>query len=278
MTTKGNTTTAAPSDETALANWDEELARQAAVAAEQEASTGGDYFSLRGGQLKLHGLNLPDNQMAVIILDFIKVNAFYDGPFDAETPQTPLCYALGRDEKTLAPHEQAERPQHEGCAKCPHNQWGSLVVNNVARRGKECRNLRRLLLIPGGSLTGGEHQAPATTDQILQAPMAYLSVPPTSVKIFSTYVTTLNARKLPPRAVYTKVRLLPDTKTVYKLEFTPLGPVPRELIGAMMQRAQEAEALIAHPFPMRNADAGGAPAAAGGGKAAPKGPAKKRKY
>lgn len=278
MMSKGN---AEPSADTALANWDEELARQAAAGAEQEASTGGgDYFSLRGGQLKLHGLQLPDNQMAVIILDFIKVNAYYDGPFDPDSPQTPLCYALGRDEKTLAPHEQAERPQHEGCAKCPRNQWGSLVVNGQQRRGKECRNLRRLLLIPGGSLQNGEHQAPASTDQIAQAPMAYLSIPPTSANAFAAYVKTMAARKLPVRAVYTKVRLLPDAKTVYKLEFTPLGPVPRELIGAMMGRAQEAEALIAHPFPTRSGGDADAAPAGGDGKAAKaaKAAPKRRKY
>ena len=37
---------------TSVAKWDEELAQQAAIAAEMEANTGGgQFFSVRGGQL-----------------------------------------------------------------------------------------------------------------------------------------------------------------------------------------------------------------------------------
>ena len=57
---------------TAVANWDEELAKQAQVAAAVEANTGsGQFFSVRGGILQFDGAPLPGNQAAVVIVDSI---------------------------------------------------------------------------------------------------------------------------------------------------------------------------------------------------------------
>jgi hypothetical protein len=80
--------------------------------------------------------------------------------------------------------------------------------------------------------------------------MAGLSVPPTSVQGFSNYIKNLTGvYKLPPRAVVTKVTVVPDAKVVSRQLFAPLGPVPRELLGAVKQRAKEAESTIGFTFP-----------------------------
>src|SRR5690606_31878069 len=85
---------------TALATYDEELAKLAEEAASQEANTGGgQFFSTRGGVLSLNGAPIPNNEMAVIILDGILVNTYYQGGFDPDSPSSPICYAFGRDEK-----------------------------------------------------------------------------------------------------------------------------------------------------------------------------------
>ena len=54
----------------ALVNYDEELAKQAAAAAEQEKNVGGGaFFSTRSGVLSVDGQSMPNNEMAVLIVD-----------------------------------------------------------------------------------------------------------------------------------------------------------------------------------------------------------------
>lgn len=260
--------------ETALEPWEQELAEQAAVAAQQEASTGGgQFFSLRGGQLTFNGAQLPDNQMAVLILDWLLVNAYYDERFDPDAPQVPACYAFGRDEKTLAPHPQADKPQCAVCVACPHNQFGSLVVDGQQRRGKACRNTRRLGLVPGGTLEPGTGRfTPYTTpDEVTQGPLVYLTVPPTSVGAFGNYVKQLaGALNRPPRGVYTKIEVVPDRKTQIRVNFTALGPVPAGVWDAIKARAREVEAVIGFAFQAGGGDdkAESATTPSSGGKAA----------
>jgi hypothetical protein len=259
------TTEAAPvAEATALVNWDKELAEQAAAAATQEASTGGwPFFSTRGGQLTLNKAALPGNAMEVIVLDFIMVNAYYPNAFDPDNTEPPVCYAMGRDEKTMAPKpDQIAEPVAPACEACPHNQFGS------KGRGKLCRNTRRLALIP----------AYKTEADIKSAPVAALSVPPTSVTGFGNYVkNVVGQHKLPPRAIFTKIAVVPDPKVQTRQTFVPVGPIPRELLGAVMARAREVEAVIDFPFPSAsNRDEGQAtkPPAGKGND----GKGKKRKY
>jgi len=260
----------------ALEEWTTELARQAAEAAAQTASAGGlPWFSLRGGQLKFKDGLLPDNQMAVIVLDAIIEYVYYPAAFDPEDPQSPECYAFGRDEKTLAPHAEAAKPQCETCALCPHNQWGSLVVNGQRRRGKACRNTQRLGLIAGGTLIGGAFTPFTKPDDIKTGQIGYLKIPPTSLGEYRRHVDNLNnVLHVPPRAVFTKIALVPDTKSTFKVMFTALDRVPAALLGAVMERTREVAAQITCPYQAGNRiDT----VAAGKGNAGD-GKGKKRKY
>ena len=154
MAMRPKKTTTEASTGTALVKWEEELAKQAEVAAGMEANVGGgQFFSMQGGQLKFNDNPVPGNQMAVIILDHILENVFYDGDFDPNNPQPPTCFAFGRSDDDMAPHETvvAEgQAQNETCNGCPFNQWGSADKG----RGKACRNTRRLAMIPAGTLDG----------------------------------------------------------------------------------------------------------------------------
>ena len=274
MTTKDLATT--DMGETGLANWDEELARQASEAAAQTASAGGlPWFSLRGGQLKFKDGLLPDNQMAVIVLDAIIEYVYYATAFDPEDPQSPECYAFGRDEKTLAPHAEAAKPQCETCALCPYNQWGSLVVNGQQRRGKACRNTQRLGLIAGGTLIGGVFTPFTKPDDIKNGQIGYLRIPPTSLGEYRRHVDNLNnVLHVPPRAVFTKIALTPDTKSTFKVMFTALDRVPAALLGAVMERTKEVAAQITCPYQAGTRTE----AAAGKGNAGDGKGNKKRKY
>ena len=143
---------------TRVNTWEEDLAKQAESYAEQEASafSGGQFFSTRSGILSFDGTTMPNNEIAVIILDGVMENVLYEDAFDPDNPTSPTCFAFGRNEKEMTPHEAVTVPQCETCAACPKNQWGTSVrQDGRAGRGKACRNTRRLAMIVAGNFVGG---------------------------------------------------------------------------------------------------------------------------
>lgn len=229
---------------TALAAWDAEMAKQAEVAAGMEASTGGgNFFSLRGGQLSFNDAQLPKNQMAVVVLDGVLENVYYEGKFDPDDISGPVCYAFGRDEKDMKPHAEATKPQAESCAVCPHNEWGSADTG----RGKACANRRRLALISAGAFNDatGKFEPVENPEHYATAQIAYLKLPVTSVKAYSALVKQVAAAlKRPPHGVFMKFKTVPDPKTQFRVVVEALSAVPNELLSAIMARHEEAKASI----------------------------------
>lgn len=221
---------------TALVNWDAQLAQEAEIAArDEQVASGGQMISTRGGQLSFGGNPIAGNELDVIVIDHIYANSFYEGRFDPENPESPGCYAFARKEVDLAPHEQSESPQSEQCEGCPQNEWGSADTG----KGKACKNSRRLALIAADQL-----------DEIADANVAYLSVPVTSTKAWANYVQQLAiATKRPPYAIITKVRLVPDAGTQFKLTFTTVSTIPTAQLAAVSaRRAIELERTM-FPYP-----------------------------
>lgn len=266
---------------TAVANWEDEMARQAEIAAGMEAHTAaGAFFSVRAGQLSFDGAPIPGNQMAVVIIDAILENVFYEGAYDADNPAPPTCFALGRDDAEMAPHEtvvEAGQAQNETCRGCANNEWGSAERG----RGKACRNTRRLALIPAGTIdvSNGRFSPFVDADHFETAAIGYLKVPVTSVKAYATYVKQVaGALRRPPHGVFTRVRVVPDASTQLKVLFEPLDAVPPGIIPVLMKRHEEAKAVIGFPYqlsydqpeterpaPSRSRGGGGAPS---GGRSA----------
>jgi hypothetical protein len=274
------------SESTAVANWDEELAAAAAAAAAQEASTSsGQFFGLRAGVLTFNDAPLPNNEMAVIILDAVLENVFYGGAYDPDTPQSPVCFAFGRDEKTMEPHanvdsEEGFDRQHQSCHGCPNNEFGSADVG----KGKACRNTRRLAMISAGTLEriGRSDSTTFTAFEDVEhfetSPIGFMKLPVMSVKGYAAFVKQVaGALQRPPHAIFTKVRVVPDAKSQFRVLFEPIGQVPNELLGAVMARHREATESIEFPYTPRSDDFEQAkPAPKRGGKAAP--PARGKKY
>jgi hypothetical protein len=237
----------------ALAKWDEELAAAAAEAAEQEANTGGgQFFSTRGGILALSGAPIPGNKMGVVVLDSVLFNALYLDDYDPENPQSPTCYAFGRDEATIAPHEEAPEKAAEACGGCPNNVFGSADKG----RGKVCKNGRRLALVSAGLIDPKTDVFEAFTDEadFAKGQVAFLNLAPTSINSFGAYVKQLfGTLKRPPFGVFTQVSVVPDPKTQFKVFFENLGPVPDDLIPAVLARHKEVRETIAFPFPKAEA-------------------------
>lgn len=233
---------------TAIVKWDEELARQAEVAAGMEANTGGgQFFSAKSGILSWQDAPLPNNQMAVVILDSIFETTFYEGKYDPDTPQTPTAFSFGRDEKTMVWHENSD-PEFAGklCCESEVCEWGSADTG----RGKAARETRRLAMIPAGNFNAaGKFELNEDPEHYASTAMGFMKLPVTSVKGYASFVKQVaGALRRPPFGIVTKVKVIPDPKTQFKVIFEPITSLPDELMSAIMQRHEEAKATIDFPY------------------------------
>ena len=249
MARSPKTATIEKSQTTALTNWEEELAKEAQVAAAMEANAGGGaFFSTKSGVLSFADMPMPNNQIAAVVVDSIFENVFYEGRFDPDNPTPPTCFAFGRDEAELKPHPtviEHGQAQHEQCRGCPRNEWNTADTG----RGKACRNTRRLALIPAGELDAAGRFTPYDVEQLAEAAGGMLKLPVTSVKGWATYVKTIaGALNRPPLGVFTKIRVVPDAKTQFRVVFEPLGPVPNEAVPTLMERRRQFANLIDQPY------------------------------
>lgn len=248
-------TASKPATTKAVANWDARLAQYAEESAATEQTSGGKFVSIRGGRLSYGGAEVPGNKMSVIILDHIMENHLYTERFDPDTPVSPACFAFGRKEDEMGPHENSTEPQASACKGCPMNEFGTADTG----KGKACKNIRRLALIPEDGL-----------DDLENAEIAYLKVPVMSVKTWAGYVQSVaNNLKRPPFGVVTEISVVPDPKSQFRLTFT---------VGESIEDAAVLEALIKRreqvakeiDFPYQPYTAPEAPPARGVGKGAPK--------
>lgn len=255
-----STTVAAnPNAGKAVTNWDEELAREAQVAAASEANTGGaQFFSIRGGILSFNDTPIPGNKIGVIIASSLFENVFYEGDYDPDNLTPPTCFAMAKEEDELAPHKtvvEHDQAQHDSCAGCPMNAWGTADKG----RGKACRNTRRLALLPAGELSAaGVFKAYAEEEHFAKAALGALKLPVTSVKGYASFVKQVSgALKRPPFGIFSLMTVVPDAKTQFKVVFEPIAKVPDNLMPIIMKRRDEAALLLDQPY---NLDLEAAPA------------------
>ena len=237
---------------TQVNSWEKDLAEQAAQYVEQEASAagGGSFFSTKSGQLSFGGTTMPNNEIACIILDGVLENVLYTEAYDPENPVPPCCFAFGRDEAELAPHEMSGDPQCDSCAGCEKNKWGT-GVNSAGKptRGKACRNTRRLALIIAGNFMNGQFQQVTALEHFESAKIGYLKLPVTSVKAYAGYVKAIvGAHQRPPHGMITRLKLMPDSKNQFSVIFEPLAKVPNSLMEVIMKRHKEAVDEIEFPY------------------------------
>ncbi len=263
---------------TAVTNWDEELAKDAQAAVATEASTGGaPAFSIKGGVLMFNDVAIPNNEVAVIVLDSLIENAYYDTDYDADNITPPTCFAFGRDETTMAPHQtvfEHEQAQNETCKGCQFNAFGTADKG----RGKACGNRRRMMLIPAGEIDkNGVFVAETDAGEIERSIAGQLKIPPTSLKLWGNYVKQVaGTMNRPPHGVITKMKVVPDPKSQFKVTFQLLGKVPNDLMAAVMERRKEALIQIETPYNLDVEEAPEQPAKAARGMRAK--PAGRKKY
>lgn len=148
-------------------------------------------------QLKNKQFTTPDGQsvpgpIEVVVLDFTWFMCHYPGVYNANNPQQPNCFAIGRDKPDsglLVPDSTVTDPQGKDCKTCPQNEWGSAPTG----KGKACKNQRRLIIV---SPKFDEDSEPMT-----------MYVSPGGLKNFDSYVSRLkNEHGLLPMQVITKVQ------------------------------------------------------------------------
>jgi len=244
----------------------EKLKQQMAARADDYASeeeVKSTFISMRGGILRYGGEEMPGNEMLVVILDSIHENTYYPGAFDPNVMLPPKCFAIGREEKKMEPHENVPDPedakdsyfelQADSCSECPHSQWGSADKG----AGKACGNRRRLAVIPAGRFTALDKRGRDTEVDVFEqvsdfknSDIAFMKLPVTSVKNYSKFVQMISKDyKLPPFGVLTHIYLKSDTKTQFKVHFDYVETIKNEdIMNLMIMRNKEAMKAIEQPY------------------------------
>lgn len=259
-TKKGAAKKSGQSTGTDITNYDEALARRAEAARAMAQSTAGASKSIKtaGGEFSIDGQS-AGTVLNVVMLDSILEHAWYgeDGAYDPDHPKTPECFALGRIEKELVPHEDSTNPQSDKCSTCPWNKFGSAERG----KGKANKNIVRMMVISEDDL-----------DDIENAEARILKVPVTSVKYWSAYTKGIvDVKKSDPIKVLTEVTLKKHPKFQFEMHFRQIGEVDGDLIGQLIDKSDSIQSELFQPYKPFEATEEEAPAGKGAGKALAKG-------
>ncbi len=218
-----------------MAQWEDRLAEYAKESSKSETPSA-SYISLKSGVLSYEGNPVPDNKLQVIVLDSAFENTFYATKYDPNNLASPKCFSIDHDNSGMVPHDLSEDKQSETCLECPMLKWGS----KEGSRGKACQERRRLICIPA---------TVESADEILTAEVAVMKVPVTSVKIWATYVNTLDAMyKRPPFAMITELATVPDQKTQFKLVLNPVESINMEWLDAIIKKREMSQDILLKPY------------------------------
>ncbi len=152
----------------------------------------------------------PAASLEVVILraNPILSKLYYATGYVEGAADKPTCYS----DDNVAPAADAEAPQAQKCATCPHAVWGSKITED-GKKAKECQDSRRIAVAPLGNLE----------DAML------LRVPATSLKPLKTYGDEVKKRGLKYFAVGTRISF-DHTVSHPLLVLRPLGVLPEAML------------------------------------------------
>ncbi len=176
------------------------------------------------------GFTTPDGTTGAtikgIIVDFATAYNHYPEAYDADNPTPPNCFSMGKIISQLAPDPASPEPQSKLCIDCPKNQFESGIG-----KSKACKNTRIIALMQEGAIE--------------ESPIWILSVPPSSMKFFDTYVSsTLRGRHgITPICVVTELYM--DDKFDFAApRFKMERKLSDEELSFYFSRRAEAEGLL----------------------------------
>lgn len=197
-------------------SWEDRLSKYAQQEAQKIPVGLGQSISIRGGVFKFAGADLGE-AMDVIVTHHAFTNAYYDQPYDSDNPVPPTCFANGMDSKTLVPVENSPEKQAEACAGC----WANAFGSDQRGKGKACKNMATLLLLP----------ADIEVDGFEDPQVATINVPPTSVANWNKF-----AEKM------TKGLKRPTWSVVATIAFDPKSDYEKLIFG--LKEVIEDDALL----------------------------------
>jgi hypothetical protein len=225
---------------TAITPWDKQLAERAMQAAKVVSGVGGggNFLSVKSGQLSYQGVAVKGNEMNVIVLAQKLENQHYAAAYDPNAPASPDCYAFGDDRKTMAPDpEHVEEPINETCTGCPMKDFGTAATG----KGKACGDVMRLALIAEGDL-----------EDLATAEVAYLKVPFYSTKEWAACLRQMvEVYEKSMEAFVTKISVVLDKKAQFLVKFDIVQPIEfdQESWAALVKKVDQANREIAFPYP-----------------------------
>lgn len=157
----------------------------------------------------------PASSIEVVILKANKAlsKTYYTDGYVEGAAEKPTCYS----NDGVTPAADAQEPQAQKCATCPHNVWGSKISENGSKV-KACSDFRRLAIAPIGQLN----------DPML------LRVPAASLKTLMHYGDALKKRGVKYPLVSTKIGF--DYTVAYPaLTFKPVGFLSEEMVAKVAE-------------------------------------------
>jgi hypothetical protein len=186
---------------------------------------------------------MPGNKVRAIVLATAEEHALFIGKFDPNNIVSPVCFALGETKakggEDMVPHDNSYEAQADSCGDCAMAEWGS-DDNSPSGRGRACKWVRRLALVPEDALE----------EDVAKATVALLRIPVTSVRNWSNYVHLLDASvKRPPFSVVTEISLVPDPKTQFQVKFACVEVIGEpEILQELKDNRRRAYQTITQPF------------------------------
>lgn len=232
---------------TKVTNWEDRLEKDAEAAAGMEKGAGvGKSFSFKGGVLSFDGGPIKGNKIPVIVAGAVIEKAYYEGRYDPNNPEPPVCYAHATDPEQLAPSpEDVADMKCDNCVECPFNAWGSADTG----RGKACKDVRKLALLPAGNITQkGDIELVDTVDAIKKAEFGFAKLPPTSLNAYAKFVRACAAAKRPPHGVFALMEVVPDDTNQFVVTFEILDLIDKKMMGAVYECHDEAMELVVQPY------------------------------
>lgn len=215
-----------------VVDWKSALVADAKKTQAAEAA-GGNFISLKGGRMTYQDQLVPNDQLDCIVVANIHERTFYDRAYDPDDTGPPDCFAQATDAGDLVPHPNVPNPVHPTCKGCPNAEFGTAKVG----KGPACKTYRKLALMP------------ADADPV-NAELAIMRVPPTSVRNFSGYANKVaGSTGLPPWGVVTTISVKPDPKTQFQVNFDGQKPVgDDDKLSAIFGAIDGAEKMLLTPY------------------------------
>jgi hypothetical protein len=196
--------------------------------------TASNLIRVNAGQFVIDGVP-TGNSLNAVILDYAFEHRYYEAAYDKDNISSPDCFALNQIEADLVPHDNSLIKQNADCATCRLNEFGSGTGES-----KACSNRIRVAVSP----------FVADTNKTLEEEVYILSLPPTSIKAFKSFINvTANQMSIPTAFVNTVISLeLQGTYSSYHFDVDQPIKYTKAQLGKLESKIAEAGTLLLKPY------------------------------